>query len=83
MNHEDILSIRQSYIRCIAQKDFPVTFYERFINSSPVIQEKFKDVFNIKKTVMVTRGLNALINLEEQAEADENLKALAQKHNER
>jgi len=80
MNKEEITSIRESYVRCISQNDFPKTFYDHFIKASPMIEEKFKDTFSVKKTVMVTRGLNALIKLTEQSETSEDLKALAQKH---
>ena len=80
MNTEDIISIRDSYIRCISQNDFPAAFYDKFINSSPTIQDKFKDVFNIKKRVMVTRGLNSIIKLAENSEPEESLKELARKH---
>jgi hemoglobin-like flavoprotein len=81
MNKEEILSVRESYIRCVSQRDFPTTFYERFIDASPMIKEKFKDTYDIKKTVMVTRGLNALIKLTEESQADDDLKLVAQKHN--
>ncbi|MDX2346889.1 MAG: hypothetical protein QNK11_08480 [Legionella sp.] len=81
MNTEEIISIRNSYVRCVAQSNFPLAFYDKFICSSPDIEKKFTNVFNIKKRVMVTRGLSSLIKLAEDGQPDEAMQALAEKHN--
>jgi len=61
INKEITDRVRQSYGRCLNDKQFLEKFYRRFLASSPEVKKKFENTDFEKQKNLLSNGLNMLI----------------------
>ena len=76
---------KNSYERVLGKQnsqknEFFTSFYERFIDSSPLVAEKFKYIDMQAQKVMLKQSIFHLLNLFSTRKIPKNLKQIAQKH---
>lgn len=78
-------TFKKSYERVLGNQtsqknEFFASFYERFIASSPLVAEKFKNIDMHAQKVMLKQSIYHLLNLFTTKKIPNNLKEIARKH---
>ena len=66
MNPEELELFHKSLNRCIANESFLETFYELFMDSSPVVREKFSRVNWFRQKRMLVASFHMMMVAEEE-----------------